>query len=329
MTFVRVQQRERDLLGRVSLAADRSLRELAQISGHQVHTVRYTLERLQARNLLQRAWVIDVFKLGWLRVQLLVSLGRSSRDKVIDYFMKAPRITHVSEVGGPYDLDILILSRDVTSVLTLLSEASEACGCLFSSKAVVVQSSIAYFPRKYLCKGEPSYGAIVCGDRPGVFPLTEIDQGVLEMLTAEPSIEKKEMARRLKVSVPTLDLRLKKMRSEGVIRGAMFSARYSGLGAQNYKVLISSRKCSSTVRQEIYQFAYKHPHCTSYRDGLGAWDYEISAECEEQRQILTLKDELWRQFGKYLATLEVIPRLSMLLFSSYPLKGAAAFASCR
>ncbi len=314
----RINDRERDLLGRIGLHADKSLPEIAKLSHHHLHTIRYTLSRLTERKILHRAWVVDVFQLGWLRIQILFSVGDAPRGKVIKFFTEQNFVVHVAEIGGEYDFDVVLLARTTHDALVLLQEASRVCGDIFVSKSILVQNSISYFPRKYLCKGRSIYGALTQGGRKIPYVLDEKEQRILEALMREPEIDKKSLAEKLTLSIPTINDRLARMRKAGVIVGAMFSPRYIELGVQNYKVLISTCASDLKFRDALYKFAYTHPHCTSFRESLGVWDYEINAEVEGHQELSRLKDELWQSFGKHLAEIHVVPRFKLHKFMSYP-----------
>ena len=314
----RISERERDLLGRIGLHADKSLPEIARITKHHLHTIRYALSRLMEREILHQAWVIDVFQLGWLRIQILFSVGDTNRDKVVKFFMGKDRVVHITEIGGEYDFDIVLLARNTSEVLDLMQEASRACGDIFVTKAVLVQSSIAYFPRKYLCKDKPVYGALVLGGAKKPYVLDEKEQRILESLMIDPGIEKKVLAERVALSIPTINDRITRLKRAGVLVGAMFSSRYIELGVQNYKILISTCASDRKFRDALYKFAYDHPHCTSFRESLGEWDYEVNAEVEGHRELSLLKDELWHHFGKKMGEVHVVPRFKLHKFVSYP-----------
>jgi DNA-binding Lrp family transcriptional regulator len=294
------------------------MRELSRISKHHLHTTRYTINRLEDRGILHRAWIIDVFALGWQRVQILCSTGNADRQKVIAFFTGRSRVVHLAEIGGEYDFDIVVLARGTHDTLCLMRDAAKACGDIFASKALVVQNSISYFPRKYLCRGRVSCGVLVTGGEKPRHTIDEIDHRILELLMSTPAILKKEMGERLSLSLPTVSARLARLKEQGVLVGAMFSPRYSELGVQNYKLLISSRDRSQEFRDALYDFAYRHPHCTSYRDSIGEWDYELNAEVESHGELTELKNALYRRFGSGTSRLQVIPRFKMHKFMSYP-----------
>ncbi len=64
--------------------------------------------------------------------------------------------------------------------------------------------------------------------------------------------------------------------------------------------------------------ALAHRDRTSYRESIGAWDYEINLEVERYETITKLKDELWHTFGAKMETVQIIPRFKTHKFLSYP-----------
>jgi DNA-binding Lrp family transcriptional regulator len=309
---------ERDILGRASLLADKSLPELAKLSRRKIHTVRYAITRMKDRNIITKAWVIDVFRLGWQRFQLLLAIGGGNRQQFINYLRKTPHVAHVAEIGGKYDFDVAIVASSAEEALSVLQQAAIICGAVLRDKVITAQSTIHYFPRKYMCSGKALLGEIVVGDNKERYELTSIEKAVLTTLIELPDISRKDLSKRLELSPPTVDARMRRLQDAGVIRGAMYGSRYVELGMQNFKILISMAGITPEVAKKMHKIAYQHPHCTSFRAGLGAWDFELQAEVERYQQLTELKELLWHEVGSHVHSIEIIPRFKLHFYNSYP-----------
>lgn len=318
-SIMRLSAVERDILGRASLLADKSLPELAKVSRRKIHTVRYAITRMKERKIIAKAWVVDVFRLGWQRFQLLLAIGGGNRQQFIDYLRKIPNIAHVAEIGGKYDFDVAIVAGSAEEALSVLRQAVVTCGAVLRDKVITAQSMIHYFPRKYMCTGKALLGEIVVGNNKEKYELTAIEKALLMKLIEQPEVSRKDLSSHLCVSPPTLDARMRCLWNEGVIRGAMYGSRYDELGMQNFKVLISMTGATPDVAKRMHKIAYLHPHCTSFRTGLGAWDFELQAEVERYQQITELKEFIWREAGSHVHSIEIIPRFKLHFYNSYPI----------
>ena len=109
---MRFSNRDRDILARIGLYADSSLRDLARLSGYQIHSVRHLLDRLKAQGLIKKAWVIDPLRLGWERYHILFSTAKPLEKKqteFISYFVNSSRVTSFSELAGDFDYQLNFL----------------------------------------------------------------------------------------------------------------------------------------------------------------------------------------------------------------------------
>ena len=316
---IKLSSKNKDILGKISLHADKSLRELAKISNHQLHSVNYIINKLEEEKILKRTWIINYLKLSWQRYQIVFSCGIADKKKIIKYFTNRRRVVHLNEIGGEYDFDLVFLARSASDVLCLLQEATQECGNIFSHRVLAIHGRTAYFNRKHFCSNKIKYDTLDTGRDSEPYEMDEIEQKILETLGKSPKILRKDLASELKISIPTLNQRIDKLQKNQVILGCMFSPNYNKLGLQNYRLLISTNSLSKNFSDQMFNFARKQVHVTSYRESIGEWDYELYAEVENYEQLINLKEELREVFENNLTRIQIIPRLKSHKFVSYPI----------
>lgn len=293
----------------------------------QLHTVRHTLSRLEEAGALRRSWVVNVFKLGWLRVQMAAALGPAKRAIFENFFRREVPTCHITELGGRYDLELLFLARSPEDILQTICRASEVCDLPFAEHSITIQTKVVYFSRKYLATKSLAREAIVCAHDGPTYVLDSLEEQILQILMDKPNATLVEIGAQLRVSVPTVRSRLERLRRSGVIAGTIFSPSLIELGAQNFRIVLHTRGVTTVLRERIFKLAQAEVHCTSYREGIGAWDFELNIEIENYRQLNKLKDSIWKSLAADLHSMEVVPRLGVLFYRSYPL--AVGLASGR
>ena len=322
---MRLSIRDRDILCRVTLHADCSLRELAQISKHQLHSVRYLLERMKEAGAIRKTWVIDPLRLGWQRYHLLFStaapLGQK-RDEFINYLVTLPTVASFAEIGGDFDYSVNVLARNVKDACSTLSSVTNRFGMVFFTKYLSLQYRVAYFPRKYLASGPFKFKPLLIGDIEGTVEVDGLDRRLLYLLARNPDCEKKELAKLAGSSVVTVTARIEKLRENKIIRGASFVQSGAITGAQNYRLLIYARGINESLNQTMFKYAEKAPHCTSYSEGFGGADFELGIEVEHYNQVVELKEDIRSKFGDQIAQMQVLSRFKVHKYSPYPFDDA-------
>lgn len=315
---LRLLKRERELLGQIGLYGDLSIPALAKLTGQHVHNVRYSIERLEEAKILKRAWVVDIFKLGWQRTQILFACKKYEAEEIRDYFINRVNVVHLAEIGGEYDYDLLLLTKTPRETLDLMREANAKFPSLFANKKIAVQTSVGYFNRKYLSTKSPPKLSIEVGTSHAQYEISDMEQRLLSLLMEDSQITNKELASELGVSQPTILSKLKKLKEEGVIVGSMFTARFEIFGVHNYKVLIHLNNFQKGFRDRFFNFFSNSPHCTSYREFVGEWDCEVSIEVENYKDIIELRKTLHKKFENEIVKIEIIPRFKLYHFKAFP-----------
>jgi DNA-binding Lrp family transcriptional regulator len=318
---VRLSKRERDILARIGPHADKSLRELARISGHQIHSVRYLIERLTEAGALRRSWIVDPFQLGLQRFHVLFSTALEkpgTRAKLINVLKSSTSVSSFSELGGDFDFHINVLAPNVSGVMALLSETTEKVGPVLYAKELTIQTYVAYFPRKYMAAGSTKVQKLELGISGGKSNIDELDHQLLCELAVNPATTKQKLSERLQVSAVTIAARMKQLRQKKILIGATYVPSLSSIGTQNYRLLLHTRGVDNEMRKSILTWAAKEPHCTSVAAGLGGADFDLGIEVDNVERLIALKEELRHSYSSALSNLRVLSRLRVHKVMPYP-----------
>ncbi len=319
---MRLAARDRDIIARVGLHADASLRELAQLTGYQLHTVRHALDKMRAAGVIQKLWVIDVLALGWQRFEIFFATGchnAKTRRMLTEYLARSSRISFLAETGGDFDYELVFLGHDSSEVTSFLEEVSKRFPEAILSRSVVIHQRISHFPRKYLASGslplqEISLKRCGAGEK-----IDSRDHAILECLSRAPEVTKRDLSRQLQLTPQTIDARLRRMKANGTIRGALLSVDAAAFGGQNFSLFVNTRGVRRDTAEALYQLARKHPHVTNFRRCFGPWDFEIGVEVLHHRDLVQLKEEIFDTFGGAINALSVSSRFKVHKYSPYPI----------
>ena len=318
---MKLSNRDATVVALSSLHADKSIPELAKRCGLKTHTVRYILTELQRRKLLQKRWVIDLMSCGWGRYELFFSSSSSSkktRQSLLQWLIKSSRTTYIAEVGGDFDYEVIILAHCLEELKESLEQLTKTVGEISFSKAVAIHQRVHYFPRKYLSphRIKPEARSLVACKTPHT--LDELDHKILQNLSLYPDSSQRELAQRCSCMPITIQSRMEKLRSHGVLKGAMFSFQATTLGVRNYIFLIYAKGFDSTFGQKLYQFCLQHPHCTNMKECFGSWDFEAGVEVLEHSQLLQFKEELLETFPSDIHSIKLLSRFTTHKYALYP-----------
>jgi DNA-binding Lrp family transcriptional regulator len=269
---------------------------------------------------------------GWGRYEIFFSVAsgaKKSREKMVEWLTRHENTTYLAEVGGEFDYELILLAQSSLQVHEILGETARRCGEISFLKVVAVHNRVHYFARKYLAPsvsdvsslslvGSPLVGKAQDGS---VFQvqISDIEHQILLHLTSTPEISQREIARLIGCTPFTVTTHIERLRSVGVIRGAMYSFKGTSIGAQSYIFLIYARGFSLEFTQKLYRFCSVHPHCTNMKECFGSWDFEVGVEVIEHISLQRVKEQLLELFSKEILSITILPRFSTLKFNFYPL----------
>jgi DNA-binding Lrp family transcriptional regulator len=302
----------------LSSDAERSAPSLAQQMKVSTRAARYAMESLKKLEIAEPRLVVDLRPLGLVRYHLLFSLapsGFKNREKAIARIAKADSTLFLAEMGGRFDYQLSVAAKDERSALNELERLS---ALEIREKALTVRLRQLQLPRRYLTTLAPESNGIETGKGHGPVVLDDIDHQILSLRSGQPDRPLSLIARTLGLPLATARYREERLRAKGIIAGTTMAVDCSRYGAQAYVLILASKGFPSSRGKGIFDFARRNPFCTHVVQCLGAWDFEIGVEVPSYGALQEIVDELARNFGDALSTLEVLPRHRILRYSPYP-----------
>ena len=133
----RLSDNERLVLSACALSADRPIEAIARQIGLSQSSVRYAIQSMLEREIIEPRNYLDVFRLGLSSYVLLFSLrSQESRQRaqIVEAFAQLPGVVWFSEVGGDYEYILNVCVGDVHKLMQLLDQVGERFGEVFAKK---------------------------------------------------------------------------------------------------------------------------------------------------------------------------------------------------
>ncbi len=153
--------------------------------------------------------------------------------------------------------------------------------------------------------------------------IDEIDHKLLRAITTNGELSGHQVAREVGIPQSTVDYRLKRLRSEGVIVGAYYAVRGASLGSISFLCLIRTRGMSALFREGINNFCAIHPEVVVMIESIGSWDFELVIDGFSAEQAMRVSESLLDIFGGGIQWIKMVPIFGYHKVSEYPFKERA------
>jgi len=320
------------VIASTQLNAELPISSLRKKLGLRDHTIRYALDRARSQGIIERRYFINLFRLGYLQHEVFFSLSfeeKGLRDSLIAQLVKSDRTSWIGRLGGDFHYGINICSRDVSEMLEFFDQLSEKYGRTFLEKTLSLRVSLTYFGNRYLYPGaKPSHPLSyrITSER---VEIDQLDHRILSALTAHGSSSTHQLARLLGLPQSTVDYRLKRLRSTGVIVGSYYSIKRERIGILSYLCLISTRGISSLFREKALAFCQQQPEIVLMIESIGSWDFEFVIDVTHAEDAVKISEKLLDLLGRDLNWVKMIPLFSYPKVHEYPFTTAPVGTSSR
>lgn len=319
---LKLSQVDCTILRILQMRADLPLSELTRHSSLKAHTVRYALHRLLTRGVIRRGVFMDVYPLGYAHFGIFFSLGSRnvrSHARLMQYLLDSQHISFLSDLGGDFQYVLNICARDLFEVANFLEGLERQFGALIARKAIAMRTKLTEFPCKLLLGQDNAHAGIGWGGRisPSI-ELDELDHQILKSLSSSGFASGRQLARSLGVSAATVDYRVRRLTERGIISGHHYVLDSAALGIHSYLFLLYSRGLGRELAAKLTKFARNHTNIRCIVENVGEWDFELTVEVLDPRQVVHVAQEISEEFAEKIADIKILPVFGFRKISGYP-----------
>ena len=303
--------KERRIIRAIEFNPESTADELSRVLSMKSSSVSYSIRRLLDDGLLKKRAFINGFRLGYTEIAIYFSLiDQSRREEILNAIVDYPHIAHLSLLLGDYNYLAVLSCKELREVPEHFRKLFAGRGDLFSSKLVSPRLSIHQFPRKFLGPEVYPDSELLIEDDGTRHSIDKLDSRLLEFISSNGLLSIRDIARSLGSPASTIERRLNKLRSKGVIQGYYYALDTNRLGYERYRILIMQKGVCASTRERLIRFCKSHPLVTGLVCSLGAWDYEIVAETSNSQEVIALIEQLNGTCGVRIAWSKVLRQVN-------------------
>lgn len=312
---------EYKVLAKIQFSAHLSLRDFARSAKIPEHSIRYVLKKLQNDGIISRTICINLYTVGHSSALVYFSLSKNTgklRNELLNYLNSLRQVSWLAELVGDYEYGMAVSVKSPNDLQVFLAKLTGKFLSLFKDKAVVFQTGIALFPRKYLWKEfsgtEELYSSSL---QTNTTKFDDLDIKIIGTICDHPGASLRDLGKYIGKTHSTIEKRIEKLKKNKIIVGEYFRVEGSVLGYQTYKLFIYTSGINLVSAQQMRLFCRKHQLIIYMIECIGTWDYEIGVEALKPEDVTLVVQELNDLFSQHISSIKTAPVLRPIKFQYY------------
>ncbi|MEK6886237.1 MAG: Lrp/AsnC family transcriptional regulator [Nanoarchaeota archaeon] len=297
--MLKIDNKDREILFHLSLNARASLTELAKKTKLSKEVVHYRLKNLEKEGVVEGYYaVINTYKMGkeFYRVYLkTINMTTDVEKQFISYLKKHPKVTWIVEVDGDLDFLYVVWAKNISEFEEVYNEINDKFGKYTEQKFFSVMTNVYYFKDKYLVEREDGTYKLT-GGKIEYPDLDDLDLKLITLLSNEGRLPLIDIGRKLNVPAKTIQRRMKRLMSEGIITCYNVKINHKALGYTQRKVMLNLNDTSKQAMKKLISFITYHKYTIYITIAIGQYDLEFETMEKSHDEFHSLLKELKNTF---------------------------------
>lgn len=306
----KLSERDRAILVTTQFDAFQSAVTVAKRLKVKSHAVHYSLNSLREKGIIRPVALINPFALGLQQFGVFFSLAPHSQDspqRVLTELAAHPAVAWLAELGGRYQYGFTYCCRSIFDFSNFLEQLATRFGDIFFEKTILTNLSFTLFRKRYLSNTKPENDCLIQGGKAeGRESLDEIDMAVLKAYASDGVRSQQHTARALGIPRSTVQYRVQKLESSGIIQNYIHLISARKLGYEVYRLLVHARGFSQQLKDSLFEFARNEDSVVNFIHCIGDWDFEMTVEVAQSSEITALIQRLNRTHGTHIHRTEIL-----------------------
>ena len=303
----------RAVLRVAQLHASAPLREIARQARVPVHTAQYWLNRLIDRGVIRRGVVVNPARIGDSRYGCFFSVAPQNikhKAKLFKFLSLHERVIWYAELGAEYQFGATLIAPSTVELQRFLAEMESNTGMTITRKTISLLNDFTLLEKTYLLGTRESKprGKLEIVAPTARVEVDDLDRRILSVVNQCSS--HLEISRKTGIARQTIDHRVQKLRSQGIILGDVFYISAAQLGYQVFRVLVTLSSQQNSTWQRFANLCEKQPNIVNYSRCVGSWDGEIVIESRDGAHVAELVSELASKLADDVLDLKIVPILA-------------------
>jgi Lrp/AsnC family transcriptional regulator, leucine-responsive regulatory protein len=270
----------------------------------------YRIKKLLENKIMGFGTVLDLGKLGYGQYRVLFNFNNISDDdkkKVIAYMETHPKIYWAAIIGGKWDFFSVVLVKNYDEFENFLDELFTKFPKFLKDYSSVYVLHHEFYRHKYLDHENilPAI-SVNLSDVGKSLEIDDLDYSILKEIKSNCRASSLELGKKCNTSYKTIQNRIKKLESKGIIAGYRTFINSENIKLKPYLLLISFNNYGRDVEKKIFSFSKQNKLITQATKIFGPWSLMIHVRCKGERELQSLIIELRNSFN-IIDSYEIIP----------------------
>jgi Lrp/AsnC family transcriptional regulator for asnA, asnC and gidA len=292
--------KDRKILYHLDIDSRQSFRSIGRKVGLSKDIVSLRVKKLQENGIIKRFYAYyDTLQLGLNLLRFYFKFQYVTPDikkEIIDHFMKNDYVKSLFTIEGSYNLGVVINVERISDFYPFWRKTIDKYGDYFSEQIFSAYMGELVYGQSFILNEteRPKRPPIRCNL--GKAKIDDLDLEILKLLVSNARIPTLEIAKKLKLNVKTIQLRIKRLLELKVILGFTVEIDLDKIGYQGWKVDFYLSECSKI--NQIIKYLEKNPYllCVDYT--IGYADLELEINVRNIKQLNDIIEDLHSKFPK-------------------------------
>jgi len=294
---LKIDSKDTQILTELDLNARIPLTQLAKKVKLSVQVVKYRIERLEKKNIIQQYYVlIDTKKLGNTIFTLhykFQHLSTKDEEAWMQKTNKIPEVLSLARITGNWDFAFPIIAKDYEHLNEILIDVNRSVKANILNSTIMAEKYSTYYNMN-LFHNRVNF-PILTDRNPEIVNTDEIDKMLIKELSVNCRQSLVELGQKINLSPNGVKDRIRNLEKKGIIIGYKAKINYELLGFLHFRVLIHLKNPEESVCDKIEKYVGCFGNVESSNKCLGYDDLNfrcyVKSIPELQEMIRKVKDE--------------------------------------
>ncbi len=253
---INLDLKDKKILGYLSEDAKISRNILAKKVGLSKDSVKYRIERLISKGIIQGyRTIIDMSKIGFENYHIFLKLNpltTSIESEIVKKLQKCEFIRAIIKYNGRYDYELAILVQGPLEFEKIFEKIFNECDNQIKDYEIVQLTEyyiVNTFPKNFIELDEQTFSKTS-----SLIKIDEKDRQILSIISNDAILPNYKIGQQINLSGDAVSYRIKKMTKEGVIQKAIPIINYSALDYGIFAILIRFNNAIDNRNLKIKDF---------------------------------------------------------------------------
>ncbi len=301
--------KDRKIIYELDFDARMSLTQLGKKVGLSKQAVKYRLENLEKRKIIQGFYAdINASKAGFSIYLVYLKFHQIPSEKEKELIAHIGRQKYIgvnATIQGKWDYCIGILAESIIHFKNYYNEIMKDYEKYVKNKIIMIVTDFYYFKPKQILEKDDNEQITMTGEL--MHPdFDEKDKEILTFLAKDARMSLVDMSKKIDLTANAIKERIKNLEKNGVIAAYRVMINYSLLGFLHYRIFLHLDFLTRDLEKKIISFLKNQKPVISVTKTIGYCDLEFRAIVKDIHEFYVLIENLRNQFPEMIKDYESI-----------------------